>query len=115
MFYCSVHEAQEGEEQCPYPDDVLQVRKDIWEQGQTGAGAERDFATVDLLYALPMRPEFRPPEPSLLPVKEWGARDAPWPSKVFGDGSCFDSDFPEARRCGWAVVALAPNLLPFKA
>eukprot|EP00959_Pyramimonas_sp_CCMP1952_P192646 4028187-Pyramimonas_sp.AAC.1 len=62
-----------------------------------------------------MRPEFRPPEPSLLPVKEWRARDAPWPSKVFGDGSCFDSDFPEARRCGWAVVALTPNRLPFKA
>eukprot|EP00959_Pyramimonas_sp_CCMP1952_P424242 8886286-Pyramimonas_sp.AAC.1 len=30
LFYCSVHEAQEDEEQGPYPNDVLKVRKGIW-------------------------------------------------------------------------------------
>ncbi|CAK0857729.1 unnamed protein product [Prorocentrum cordatum] len=55
LFYCSVHEAQEDEEHSPCPDDVLQVRKGIWQQGQTGVGLEWDFSSVDLLYALPMR------------------------------------------------------------
>eukprot|EP00959_Pyramimonas_sp_CCMP1952_P386269 8095384-Pyramimonas_sp.AAC.1 len=56
LFHCSVHEAQEDEEHGPYPDDVLQVRKGLWQQGQTGVGLEWDFSSVDLLHALPMRP-----------------------------------------------------------
>eukprot|EP00959_Pyramimonas_sp_CCMP1952_P378177 7921987-Pyramimonas_sp.AAC.1 len=82
LFYCSTHEPQEDEEEPLYPDGVLSARKDIWSQGQTDVGLERDFTPVNLLYAIPLRLVFRPPEPCLLPVKEWGAATVPLPGKV---------------------------------
>ena len=33
-----------------------------------------------------------------------GNREAPWEGRVYLDGSGWEADVPEARRCGWAVA-----------
>ncbi|CAK0837890.1 unnamed protein product, partial [Prorocentrum cordatum] len=38
-----------------------------------------------------------------------------WPAAVYTDGSGRASQVPEARRCGWAAVALRPDGMPLKA
>ena len=39
----------------------------------------------------------------------------PWPWKVYADGSGLGPKVKEARRCGWAMVALRPGGLPLRA
>ena len=39
----------------------------------------------------------------------------PWPRKVYADGSGIGPKVKEARRCGWAMVALRPDGLPLRA
>ncbi|CAK0868465.1 unnamed protein product, partial [Prorocentrum cordatum] len=117
IFGCKVlHQQQEDEETEPYPEDVAKRRKDILEAAPWQDGGQvQDFSALDVLYALPMRPAFRPLPARAQAEREWGAIGLPWPSKLYGDGSCLESDFPEERRCGWAVVALTRDLWPCKA
>ncbi|CAK0796737.1 unnamed protein product, partial [Prorocentrum cordatum] len=117
IFGCKVlHQQQEDEETEPYPEEVAKRRKDILEAAPWRDGGQvQDFSAIDVLYALPLRPVFRPLPARAQAEREWGAIDMPWPSKLYGDGSCLESDFPEERRCGWAVVALARDLWPYKA
>ncbi|CAK0807829.1 unnamed protein product [Prorocentrum cordatum] len=117
IFGCKVlHQQQEDEETEPYPEDVARRRKDILEAAPWQDGGQvQDFSALDVLYALPMRPAFRPLPARAQAEREWGAIGLPWPSKLYGDGSCLESDFPEERRCGWAVVALTRDLWPYKA
>ncbi|CAK0898525.1 unnamed protein product, partial [Prorocentrum cordatum] len=117
IFGCKVlHQQQEDEETEPYPEEVAKRRKDILEAAPWRDGGQvQDFSAIDVLYALPLRPVFRPLPARAQAEREWGAIDMPWPSKLYGDGSCLESDFPEERRCGWAVVALTRDLWPYKA
>eukprot|EP00959_Pyramimonas_sp_CCMP1952_P244027 5101032-Pyramimonas_sp.AAC.1 len=92
------------------------MRKEILEAAPCQDGGQvQDFSALDVIYALPWRPAFRPLPARAQPEREWGAIGLPWPSKLYGDGPCLESDFPEERRCGWAVVALTPDLWPYKA
>ncbi|CAK0891681.1 unnamed protein product [Prorocentrum cordatum] len=70
---------------------------------------------LTLAYGLPLMPALPPPAPSDNVVIEWGATQEEWPSVVYTDGSGHASRVPEARRCGWAAVALRPDGIPLKA
>ena len=45
----------------------------------------------------------------------WGAALLPWGVRVYGNGSALQSDEPEVRRCGWAIVEIGNDGYPVRA
>ena len=97
-----------------YPEDVLELRAVLREQGEWGLGLP-DWDTLELAYGFPMQCVSVPPVPVETPICSWGRVNAPWGRRIYTDGSGLANHSPEYRRCGWAAVELGPWGLPVRA
>ncbi|CAK0805455.1 unnamed protein product, partial [Prorocentrum cordatum] len=102
----------ELEHEEPFHKPIVAMRHQLEDAEQKWTIGDSE---LPLAYGLPLLPAMPPPAPSDNVVIEWSATQVGRPSVVYTDGSAHASQVPEARRCGWAAVALRPDGPPLKA